>query len=75
MMSGRNVWKVCGGTNPAALDILFIHGLTGDPEATGLLPVRPKNTGQSGFASSFQMSRSIPSDIQLVFWKNGRNKK
>jgi hypothetical protein len=33
MTSGQNVWKVCGGTTPA-LDILFIHGLTGDPEAT-----------------------------------------
>ena len=33
MISGQNVWKVCGGTTPA-LDILFIHGLTGDPEAT-----------------------------------------
>jgi hypothetical protein len=33
MTSGQNIWKVCGPDN-AAVDILFIHGLTGDPVAT-----------------------------------------
>jgi hypothetical protein len=33
MTSEQNIWKVCGVANPV-LDILFIHGLTGDPEAT-----------------------------------------
>ena len=33
MTSDTNIWKVCGGTN-SILDILFIHGLTGDPKDT-----------------------------------------
>ena len=33
MTAGQNIWRVCGPANPVA-DILFIHGLTGDPQAT-----------------------------------------
>ena len=54
MISEQNIWTVCDGTDPV-LDILSIHGLTGDPENTWTSSgVGVKQYWPKWFCDSFQ---------------------